>query len=59
MEGVRNRAVLVNTGSPEVLLGVVTSIREVLEASKLRGQEAPRMGFLSVKDTWQGMQAVI
>lgn len=27
--------------------------------SKLRGQKTPRMGFLSVKDTWQQIQLEI
>lgn len=44
---------------PQFLLAATTFPRKVPGMAELRGQTAPRMGFLSVKDTWQQTQLVI
>lgn len=43
----------------QFLLAVTTFPGEVPGMAELRGQTAPRMGFLSVKDTWQQIQLAI
>lgn len=43
---------------PQFLSAVTTVPKKVLGMAELRGQTAPRMGFLSVKDTWQQIQLV-
>jgi len=61
VEGVRSPSVLMTVIEALKFFCWVSlpSVRVVLGMSELRGQQAPGMGFLSAKDTWQQIQLVI